>query len=435
MEFYAPSRFVDQADLEKFDNAGTGKYTIGLGQNKMSFCSSSEDINSICLSATHNLLDKYNLNPRDIGRLEVGTETLIDKSKSVKTVLMKLFEQSGNTSLEGLDTMNACFGGTNAVMNAVNWVHSPDWDGRYAVVVAGDIAIYERGPARPSGGAGAVAMLIGRKAPIVVETGLKAFHMEHAYDFYKPDLNSEYPSVDGKLSIDCYLRAFDRCYDGFAQRYKVKIGTDFSTDKFAHMVYHAPYNKLVRKGFARAFYNDYRAGVFPRSRRTPTLDAAAAPNREATYQDREVEKAFMAVSEPLYDEMIAPGTVGPANVGNTYTASVYLGLASLISERPGIRTGERIGIYSYGSGLAASLFCLRIDAPVRDLAQNIDLTRTLAKRTKATPEEFTQALADREAFKGKRNCKPSEGAESVAKGAYYLTSVDSEFRREYARKE
>lgn len=36
--------------------------------------------------------------------------------------------------------------------------------------------------------------------------------MHHAYDFYKPDLVSEYPVVDGKLSIECYLSALDRCY-------------------------------------------------------------------------------------------------------------------------------------------------------------------------------------------------------------------------------
>lgn len=36
--------------------------------------------------------------------------------------------------------------------------------------------------------------------------------MQHAYDFYKPDLTSEYPVVDGKLSIECYLSALDRCY-------------------------------------------------------------------------------------------------------------------------------------------------------------------------------------------------------------------------------
>lgn len=45
-----------------------------------------------------------------------------------------------------------------------------------------------------------------------VSPGLRGTHMEHAYDFYKPDLSSEYPVVDGPLSIQCYLRALDRCY-------------------------------------------------------------------------------------------------------------------------------------------------------------------------------------------------------------------------------
>jgi len=47
------------------------------------------------------------------------------------------------------------------------------WDGRYALVVCGDIAVYEAGPARPTGGCGAVAMLIGPDAPLVLEPGLR----------------------------------------------------------------------------------------------------------------------------------------------------------------------------------------------------------------------------------------------------------------------
>jgi len=43
--------------------------------------------------------------------------------------------------------------------------------GRLAIVVAADIAVYAAGNARSSGGAGAVAMLIGPNAPIVVERG------------------------------------------------------------------------------------------------------------------------------------------------------------------------------------------------------------------------------------------------------------------------
>lgn len=48
------------------------------------------------------LLEKYKIPHQSIGRLEVGTETLLDKSKSVKTVLMQLFQQSGNTNIEGI---------------------------------------------------------------------------------------------------------------------------------------------------------------------------------------------------------------------------------------------------------------------------------------------------------------------------------------------
>jgi len=88
--------------------------------------------------------------------------------------------------LSGVDTTNACYGGTNALFNALNWVESGSWDGRYAVVVAADIAVYEKGPARPTGGAGAVAMLIGPNAPIWFEHGLRGSYFENAYDFYKP---------------------------------------------------------------------------------------------------------------------------------------------------------------------------------------------------------------------------------------------------------
>ncbi len=41
---------VDQSKLEIFDNVSTGKYTIGLGQEKMAVVDDREDINSIALT-------------------------------------------------------------------------------------------------------------------------------------------------------------------------------------------------------------------------------------------------------------------------------------------------------------------------------------------------------------------------------------------------
>jgi hydroxymethylglutaryl-CoA synthase len=54
-------------------------------------------------------------------------------------------------------------------------------------------------------------------------SGLRATHMQHAYDFYKPDLTSEYPVVDGKLSIQCYLSALDKCYQLYCKKVEQKF--------------------------------------------------------------------------------------------------------------------------------------------------------------------------------------------------------------------
>jgi hydroxymethylglutaryl-CoA synthase len=198
-------------------------------------------------------MESYKISYNDIGRLEVGTETIIDKSKAVKTTLMTLFAEHGNTEIEGIDTTNACYGGTSAFFNAVNWVESSSWDGRYAIVVAGDLALYATGAARPTSGAGVVAMLIGENAPIVLERQLRSTYMTHAYDFYKPDMHSEYPIVDGKFSNTCYIQAFDTCYNKYMDRLSAKTGKEkVSMEDVDYLVSHSPYAKLVNKSFARA---------------------------------------------------------------------------------------------------------------------------------------------------------------------------------------
>jgi hydroxymethylglutaryl-CoA synthase len=97
----------------------------------------------------------------------VGTETLLDKAKSLKTILMSLFK--GNHDIEGVTSINACYGSTNALFNTFNWMESRSWDGRYGIVVSSDIAVYPKGPARPTGGAGVICFLLGRNAPITLE--------------------------------------------------------------------------------------------------------------------------------------------------------------------------------------------------------------------------------------------------------------------------
>ena len=81
MEVYFPNYYVNQGELENYDGVSSGKYTVGLGLNNMGFCSDREDINSLCLTVVHRLMERNNLSYDQIGRLEVGTETIIDPNR------------------------------------------------------------------------------------------------------------------------------------------------------------------------------------------------------------------------------------------------------------------------------------------------------------------------------------------------------------------
>jgi hydroxymethylglutaryl-CoA synthase len=337
--------------------------------------------------------------------LEVGTETILDKSKSVKSVLMQLF--GDNTNIEGVDTVNACYGGTNAVFNAVNWVESSAWDGRDAIVVAGDIALYAKGNARPTGGAGAVAMLIGPNAPLVLEPGLRATYMQHAYDFYKPDLTSEYPIVDGQYSVQCYTEAVDACYKGYNKRettlQKAALNgsahtngnsthaTESATtplDRFDYMSFHAPTCKLVSKSYARMLYNDYL--VNPDH---PAFADVPAELRDMEYKksitDKVVEKTFMGLTKKRFQERVQPSIEVPTMCGNMYCASVYGGLVSLISNTDSSTLqGKRIGVFSYGSGLASSLFSLKVQGSTEAIKKVLNIKERLAARNTVAPEVY-----------------------------------------------
>lgn len=416
----------------------------------MSFCDDREDIYSLALTTVSSLFKKYNIDPNSIGRLEVGTETMLDKSKSVKSVLMQLFEESGNYNVEGVDTVNACYGGTNAVFNSLNWVESSAWDGRDAVVVAGDIALYKKGNARPTGGAGCVAMLIGPDAPLVFEPGLRGSYITHAYDFYKPDLTSEYPYVDGQFSLRCYTEAVDACYKAYnAREQKLKSHangqvngngahkeeeTKTPIDRFDYMAFHAPTCKLVSKSYARLLYNDYLSDP-----ENPAFKEVAPELKDMDYQtsltDKNVEKTFMALTKKRFTQRVQPAISVATMCGNMYCGSVYGGIVGLLSYiSPSDILGKKLGVFSYGSGLASSMFSMKVVGDTSEMQKKLNLHQRLEERNIVAPEVYDEMCLLREKAHLQKDFKPVGGTDALLPGTYYLTEVDSMFRRKYAIK-
>jgi hydroxymethylglutaryl-CoA synthase len=407
------------------------------------------DIYSIALTTVSSLLKKYEIDPKSIGRLEVGTETLLDKSKSCKSVLMQLFEPSGNTNIEGVDTVNACYGGTNALFNAINWVESSAWDGRNAIVVAGDIALYKKGAARPTGGAGCVAMLVGPDAPLAFEPGLRGSYVKHAYDFYKADLTSEYPIVDGQYSLQCYTEAVDACYkaynareetlksklNGHANGNGVHAEQEAPMDKFDYMCFHAPTCKLVSKSYARLLYNDFLTNP-----ENPIFAEVPADIKNLTYEqtitDKTVEKTFMALAKKRFNARVQPSIQVPTMCGNMYCGSVYGSLVSLLANVSSADLqGKRVGIFSYGSGLAASMFSLKVRGNTEELANKVDLHTRLDSRRTVEPQVYDDMCNLREKAHLKSNFEPTGSVDTLLPGTYYLTKVDEMFRRKYEIKQ
>ncbi|KAF7309927.1 3-hydroxy-3-methylglutaryl coenzyme A synthase [Mycena indigotica] len=449
MEVYFPLRCISEADLEEYDGVSKGKYTIGLGQEYMAWPDDREDINSFALNAVSGLLEKYNIDPKSIGRIDVGTETIIDKSKSVKTTLMSLFAESGNFDIEGIDSKNACYGSTAALYNAINWVESSSWDGRNAIVVAGDIAIYAKGAARPAGGAGACAILIGPNAPVVFEP-IHGTYMADTYDFYKPNLSSEYPEVDGPVSVVTYIQALDNAY----RVYKAKVAKAakkalngnghangsssslFSLDDVEYALFHSPYGKQAVKGHARMLYNDFVASPQdPQFASVADAEAILALPVTKALTDKNIEKTFIAAGKKSFKDKVDPGMACSRRLGNMYTASLYGCLASLLSTVPAADLkGKRASMYAFGSGCAGSFWTFRVKGDISEIAQKMDLLNRLAKMKVVPCQEFVDALDLREKNHNAVGFTPEGSVDNIWPGAYYLDHVDDKYRRKYVRK-
>ncbi|QRV73413.1 hydroxymethylglutaryl-CoA synthase [Ceratobasidium sp. AG-Ba] len=443
MEMYFPKRCVSEAELEVHDGVSHGKYTVGLGQQYMAFTDDREDINSFALSAVSSLLRKYDIDPKSIGRLEIGTETLVDKSKSVKTTLMDLFASSGNFDIEGVDSKNACYGSTAALFNAINWVESRSWDGRNAIVFAGDIAVYDKGNARAVGGAGGCAMLIGPNAPIVIEP-LHSTYMVNAYDFYKPRPTSEYPIVDGQGSIDTYLKALDWCYrrlqEKAASPHPMPTVSTFpstvSLESFDYHIFHSPYGKLVQKGYARLLFHDYRKDpanpIFEPIRQ---LGISSDTPLHESLNNKTIEKAFMTISKSGYELSVAPSMACAKRLGNLYTGSLYGGLASLLGSVPAHELiGKRVLMFAFGGGAAASMYAIRVAQSPDIIVEKMDLLRRLESMRVTSVEEYDTAMDVREKNHGKCDYTPAGSTNDLFDGAFYLQHIDEKYRRSYRQK-
>lgn len=306
--FYTPPMYVDMNELAEARGDEPAKYTIGIGQSQMAVTPLSQDIVSMAANAAFQILEQDDLDKIDL--VIVGTESGFDASKSAAVYVHQLLGIQPHA--RSIEMKHACYGATAGIQMAKGHIAlNPD---RKALVIATDIARYGLATGgEVTQGAGAVAMLVSANPRIMSLENNSAYLSKDIMDFWRPTY-SEYAMVDGQYSNEQYISFFLETWNLYKEK------TTMTIEDINAFCFHLPYTKMGLKALREIL-------------------AEADEDKQAELQ-----------------ELFQQSTIFSRNVGNIYTGSLYLGLLSLLEQDSQLAEGDRIGLFSYGSGAVGEFF-------------------------------------------------------------------------------
>jgi len=372
------------------------KYRKGLGLVNSSFPDVYEDIVTMGANAAKRLMDREGLTPDDIGRIDVATESAFDNSKPVSTYIAGCLEDVYDGDFHHANKGErkfACISGTQSIDDAYNWIKAGRNRGRSALVIATDTALYARGSSgEATQGAGAVAMLITEEPSLVELSTEQGYGSADETDFLKP--NQQFPSVDGKRSMQVYLARMREAVEDFES-----VAWDMHPDDFAYIPFHTPFPGMVRK----AGLLGYRHMIRDTEIEDDLADEIGRQPREAEYEDWDAyEEAIQEYMDELkrtdtyqewYADTIEPTLSIAREVGNWYTGSVHVARASALkaaAEAGRDLAGEKLLVGSYGSGAQAEIHAETVVDGWREEIGNLNIDAQLEDRYDLDFEEYEQ---------------------------------------------
>jgi hydroxymethylglutaryl-CoA synthase len=372
------------------------KYTKGLGLHASSLPDSYEDIVTMAANASKRLLERKGLSAEEIGRIDVATESAFDHSKPVSTYVAGCLEQVMDGDFHHANKGErkfACVSGTQALDDAYNWVRAGRSQGRKALIIATDTALYARDdPGEATQGAGAVAMLIDKDPDLVSLSDSQGFGSADETDFLKP--NQQFPSVDGKRSMQVYLARMREAMQDFERN-----GGDTHPDNFDLVPFHTPFPGMVRKAAALGFrhtirgteYEDELADQIGRQPRPEAFDDDEAYLDAIKEYTEDLQETQMYLD--WYDRTVEPTLDISREVGNWYTGSVHVARASgLLDAVEAGRdlTGRNILVASYGSGAQAEIHAETVQEGWKEEIKQLNIFEQIEQRHSITFSEYEE---------------------------------------------
>ncbi|MFT4232770.1 MAG: hydroxymethylglutaryl-CoA synthase [Leucobacter sp.] len=319
LELATAHHVVDLTTLAEANGTDPAKYHLGLGQDQMSFPAPDEDIITMGAAAALPIIERNGI--EGIRTLLFATESGVDQSKAAGVSARRLLGLP--SSVRVTEFKQACYGGTAALQAAIGIVSR--FPGERVLVISSDVARYALdSPGEPTQGAGAVALLVSADPALVEIEPAAGLYTDDVDDFWRPN-DSSTAVVDGALSMSAYLDALTGSWDDLQAQGGPGIAD------IDRILYHQPFTKMAKKGQQRLA--EYTGS-----------DLSAA-----------LTEAEQAAAGGARDTGLFTGSIYNRRLGNTYTASLFAGLAALLDHDADL-AGRRIGMFSYGSGSVSEFF-------------------------------------------------------------------------------
>lgn len=384
--YYVPSLYLEIKDLARKRGIDPAKLEKGLGLHKMGFPDVHEDAATFAAEALLKLIKDYQINPKDIARIYLGTESAIDAAKPTASYAMQMVEKVleadfGERCFKNCDVVDmtfACIGAVDALHNSLDFVRvNPD---KKAIVIASDYAKYELASSGEyTQGGGAVSLLISAKPDLIEIENNWGVATESVFDFFKPrrhfkkedltnahenfpdkiEIFTDEPVFDGQYSNQCYQDRIREAYE----HYKVVSGKQKPYETWKYLIFHLPYAFHGKRVFTEIY----------------------SLENGLSYSNAEEQKAVAKSEEYLkfISEKIEKTQRASSEIGNMYTASIFMALLSGLqisfNENEEL-TGQEIGFLGYGSGSKSKVFAGKISENWKNVVEKWNLFENLSER-------------------------------------------------------
>ena len=362
------------------------KLIKGLGLHKMSFPDVHQDVVTFAANAVYKLIQQENINPSEIARIYVGTESSVDSSKPIASYISALLEQQlGEGTLRYCDTLDmtfACISAVDALQTTLDFIRlNPT---KKAIVVATDNAKYDlNSTGEYTQGAGAIALLITANPKILSFSQEVGVSSQGVFDFFKPRryvskneiLNTtdnpewfgileneiafykEQPVFDGQYSNQCYINRITEAYFHYKEITN-QNGTLFNN--WENILMHLPYCFQARRTFVEIY----------------------AKENNLTDDIKTIAKSEEYLE--FVNKTIFPSEIASGQIGNMYTGSIFLGLLSTLCYHFQNETeikDKKFGFIAYGSGSKSKVFEAQVEANWKSAIEKVNLFETLDNST------------------------------------------------------